>query len=298
MRPYLISHLSDLHLTSREDASRSEPPTFKHKLTGMNASFRKVVGSKAVQESDVVLVTGDVTDRGERKAWEVFWSAIDEAGLRGRVRVVPGNHDVCCLGARLPKTGKGYRESDLRKALEGMSMGFGQPESFPWVDHVEERVVIFTLNSNNLGNLTAASNAMGEIGFYQLSSFASALHRYRDVPVKILALHHSPNIPAAEVEERRGLKPFNALSRIGHQIDRDQEMALQLLCIAHRIRLVLHGHLHRLEIRRVGGVRYVGAPATTERITIKGCATPGYTFLRYRIAGESNRVKVEQKQIF
>jgi predicted phosphodiesterase len=48
------------------------------------------------------------------------------------------------------------------------------------------------------------------------------------------------------------------------QIDPAQEAALHLLSITHRVRLVLHGHLHRAEVRRVGGIRIIGAPASTQ----------------------------------
>jgi len=100
-KPFKIAHLSDLHLTARDGASRSEPDLFSP-LKGMNVAFRKIATSKAVQASDMVLVTGDVTDRRDIESWKGFWNTVTEAGIKGRVRVIPGNHDVCCLGARLP----------------------------------------------------------------------------------------------------------------------------------------------------------------------------------------------------
>ncbi len=295
--PYYITHLSDLHLTAKDDDERTEPVIFKRRLTGMNAAFRKVLASPDVQRTHQLVITGDVTDRGDLAAWHVFWNAVNDAGLRTRTLVVPGNHDVCCLGARLPLRKEGYHREDLDRGLQGLALGPGQPASFPWSKHVEERVVLHVLNSNNLGNLTAASNAMGKIGFHQLSGLASKMARYRDVPVKIVALHHSPNIPDSAVEARRGLKPFTKLSRVGHQIEHEQQMALQLLCITQRVRLVLHGHLHRLEVRRVGGVRYVGAPATTEIMTAEKGGPRGYTFLQYKVAGPSNRVYLSRRQV-
>ena len=261
-KPFKIAHLSDLHLTSSDNARRSEPKLYGA-LKGMNVAFRKIVVSPALQKSDLILVTGDVTDRGDLNSWKIFWDTVDKAGIKDRVRVVPGNHDVCCLGLRLPGLRKQYRQEDMEKVRKGLQMG-GQPTKFPWAYNPDPRVVIFGLNSNNLGNFTALSNAMGEIGYYQLKSLAGLLHKFRDVPVKIIALHHSPNIPAADTAEKRGQRPFSMLEREGHQIPQEQRHALNLLCITHKVQLILHGHLHMEEDRRITGVRYIGALASTD----------------------------------
>jgi 3',5'-cyclic AMP phosphodiesterase CpdA len=242
---FRIVHLSDLHLTAKDTDSRSEPRLFG-RLRGMNANWRRVMEQPEVKRADLLLVTGDVTDRGEQAAWKVFWDAVGQADIK-RTLVVPGNHEVCCLGLRIPNLGAaayGYQNEDLEKARAGLAMGHN-PTRFPWVERVDDRIAVIGLNSNNLGNLTSVSNAMGQIGFFQLVSLADKLHVIRDVPVKIIALHHSPNIPAPQVEAKRGLVPLSKLERWGHQISQPQEMALQLLAITHRVRLVLHGHLHR-----------------------------------------------------
>jgi predicted phosphodiesterase len=44
----------------------------------------------------------------------------------------------------------------------------------------------------------------------------------------------------------------------------EDRFALRLLALTHGVRLVVHGHLHRAEERRVNGVRIIGAPASTE----------------------------------
>lgn len=262
MNAYRIAHLSDLHLTARDNAARSEPKLFGA-LKGMNDNFRKIVISKAVQNSDLILVTGDVTDRGDVETWRFFWDMVEEVGIKDRVRVVPGNHDVCCLGARLPMARKQYRKADMAKVHKGLLMG-GQPTKFPWAYNPDPCVVVFGLNSNNLGNFSAIDNAMGDIGYYQLKDLAGLLYKHRDVPVKIVAMHHSPNIPEEKTARKRGQQPFSQLDRIGHQVPQSQRQALNLLCVSHKVRLLLHGHLHMAEDRRITGVRYIGASASTE----------------------------------
>jgi len=117
-KPFKIAHLSDLHLTAKDGASRSEPDLFSH-LKGMNVAFRTIFGSQEVKISDIVLVTGDVIDQGDLEFWRVFGNTVTEASLKDRMRVIPGKRDVCCLGARLPWVYKQYREDDMKKVRKG-----------------------------------------------------------------------------------------------------------------------------------------------------------------------------------
>jgi 3',5'-cyclic AMP phosphodiesterase CpdA len=272
MSPYRIVHLSDLHLTDNDARPRSEPRLLRP-LRGMNAAFRTLLRAPEVQNADLLLVTGDVTDRGDSTSWSVFAGALGDAGLSRRVLVIPGNHDVCCLGARLPLR-SGYPRADLARAARGLRLALkSTPASFfrdspggrfPWLALPTPELAVIGMNSNNLGNLSVISNAMGAVDFFQLERLARLLWRVRDVPVKILALHHSPNIPGPATARRRGQQPFSALDRAGHQVPEGQRRALRLLCLSHRVRLIVHGHLHRAEDRRVNGVRVIGAPASTE----------------------------------
>ncbi len=297
---YRIVHLSDLHLTAHDSDLRSEPKLFGP-LRGMNAAFRKILSTSLVADSDLVLITGDITDRGDRDAWSNFRDAVMEAGVANRLLLVPGNHDVCCLGlARLPRPGSHARQ-DLRRAVEGLRLACASSrlipsddagfDRFPWIVRPIPELALFGLNSNNLGNLTLATNARGDVDYYQLERLARLLWKYRNVPVKILALHHSPNIPAPPTAQKRELKRFSRLELAGHQIPRHQRQALRLLCLSHRVRLVVHGHLHRAEDRRVAGIRMIGAPATTEPYRTDGAAA-GYRFFSYTLHRLSGRVSV------
>lgn len=292
-RPFRIAHLSDLHLTAADGASRSEPKLFGA-LKGMNGHFRILVNSPQVQSSDLVLVTGDVTDRGDIKSWELFWSAVNAAGLKDRMLVVPGNHDVCCLGARLPGRRRKYWDNDMARLRRGLRLG-DQPTKFPWAHQPDSRVVIFGLNSNRLGNFSAVTNAMGDVDYFQLKSLAELMHKHRHVPVKIVAMHHSPNIPEEATAIRRGQRPFSKLDRIGHQVPQDQRRALNLLCISHKVKLLLHGHLHMAEERRLTNVRYIGATSSTE--PRQGESGACLQFPVYTVSGKDHRVFHKSEEI-
>jgi 3',5'-cyclic AMP phosphodiesterase CpdA len=255
---FTIAHLSDLHLTGGERAARSEPRLFGA-LRGMNAAFRTLLAAPAVRAADLVLVTGDVTDRGEPAAWDMFWREVRAAGLLERTRVIPGNHDLCHLGVRLT-----VDRVDVQGALAGLAAG-GQPTRFPWCERVAGgRVAIVGVNSANIGNRTGATNAIGRLGHFQLEALARTLRRQRDVPVVIVALHHSPNIPADATAAERRLSRLGPLQRWGMEVPQAERRALRLLCLATGVRLLVHGHLHRHEDRRVNALRIVGAPASTE----------------------------------
>jgi len=272
-KAFKIVHLSDPHLTATDGDARSEPRLFGA-LKGMNQGFRHVAASARVQACDMLLVTGDITDRGDLESWQNFWETIDQNGLTERTLVIPGNHDVCCLGARLPDwANKGYEKSDMERAQRGIRLGLPTHYTkLPWAHITDDRRIgIFAIDSNNLGNLTAATNAIGEIGHYELVAFANLLAKHKDVPVKFAILHHSPNIPEVATAQKRKQKVFKKAARLTHDIPEDQRRALRLLCITQRVRRILHGHLHMAEDRKVNGVRIIGAPAITEP-TDKGYA--------------------------
>ena len=283
-KPFRIAHLSDLHLTRKDTDARSEPKIFGP-LTGMNTAFRGIVKAPALKNSDWVLVTGDVTDRGDLEAWAVFWEAMRAAGLEKKTYVIPGNHDVCCLGARWPfgKSKKDYAKADLERAAKGLRMGH-QKFTFPWDESPDPRVVVFGLNSNNLGNLTVMDNALGQVSYFQLVSLAGKLHKHEDVPVKIVALHHSPNIPG------KGQDLIEKIEAKSSEMQKGDRRALRLISLAQRVRLIVHGHTHKQRDRRVtGGIRIVGTNATTEPISKKG--PKRYQFYTYTVRGEGGRVE-------
>lgn len=280
---FRIAHFSDLHLTEKDADYRSEPKLFG-KLKGMNQAFHHLAGSSIAKASDWILFTGDITDNGSLKAWTYFWDTLDQFNLKEKSIIIPGNHDMCCLGARLPKAEKALIADDLKKFRDGMAVGNGHSLKYPCAIQLNDKIGLFAIDSCNKGNTTAVTNAMGHIGYRQLEKFARLLYKFRDIKVKIVALHHSPNIPGRRTANRRGLEKMSDLERWGMEMPPEDRRALRLLCVAHKVRLVIHGHLHRTEDRRVNGVRYIGAPATTQPKDKK------LSFFTYEITPSGKRV--------
>lgn len=255
---FRIAHLSDLHLTSSDNKARSQPNIFDP-LKGMNMAFRNIIKSKIIKDSDLVLVTGDVTDRGDIKSWKIFWKAIKSAGLSNKIRVIPGNHDMCCLGWRFPD--KDNWKKDMQKAIAGLKKG-SQPVRFPWARALNDRVAMFGLNSNNYGNWAPIDNAIGNIGDKQLEKLNVLLQKHHEIPVKIVALHHSPNIPKVITAWRRQEKATYVPEVL--ELPKLQRRRLRQICRDHKVKFIAHGHVHIARDRRVDNLRIIGANATTE----------------------------------
>jgi predicted phosphodiesterase len=246
-------------------------------------------------QANLIIVTGDVTDRGDIESWKIFWKEIKEAGLSEKVLVVPGNHDVCCLRARLPFKKKTHRRKDLEKTSIALQMG-NQETEFPWARKFDGCVVVFGLNSNNAGNISILSNAIGRVGHSQLLSFAQKLHTHHNVPVKIVVLHHSPKIPHKSASKKRGGKIVNRLLFTGRQIPARQRRVLLMLCLSQGVKLIVHGHVHKAHEHVVNRIHIVGAPPTTQPVH-KTAGRNSYQFYTYTIERRDGRISTKLRTI-
>lgn len=253
-----IAHLSDLHLTADDHTPRSEARLFG-RLRGTNRHFRRLLADPVLAGCDHLVVTGDVTDRGQLMEWENFWRPLEGSPLRRKLSVLPGNHDVCCLDLRRRRP----LAEDWARARAGLRQG-GQEADFPWIRRLGDQAALFAVDSVNAGNPGAATNALGRIGREQLSSLGRCLALYPEIPYKVILIHHSPNIPAPATSRRRGDPPVRFWEREAMQLDIFDRRALRLLADVFRVKAILHGHTHDSLDRVVGGVRIIGAPASTE----------------------------------
>ncbi len=186
---YLITQFSDLHLTRKNTDSRSEPKLFG-KLTGMNKAFESLALSQQAQASDFILFTGDITDTGHQAEWKFFWKILKKSNLKNKSVIIPGNHDMCCLGVRLPRAEKKLVTEDLQKFHDGLSIGKYPVPKYPCGIQLNDKIVVFAIDSCNKGNTTGVTNAMGQLGYQQLERLARELYKYRDTKVKIVVLQY------------------------------------------------------------------------------------------------------------
>ena len=226
----------------------------------MNANLYRLLRHPPIQDADLVIISGDISDRGELAAWNVLWSAVREGGLDLRkFLVIPGNHDAACLGLRRTRP----RAEDLAIVRAGLEKG-RQRRRLPYVRLFAGGTVgVFAVDSVNAGNFNLIDNAVGRIGFNQLSKLGELLRENAEIPCKLIVLHHSPNIPLSATSKRRGEKATPFWQRTALQLDRVDRVGLRLLARTFEAKAILHGHTHDNLDRRVGGVRIVGTRDST-----------------------------------
>jgi len=316
--PFLIAHLSDLHLTPSDDIGRVEVSLPGKNLFGMNKTFEAILKSKEVQESDLILITGDITDVGDRKSWQVFHKILVGSGLDKKTLVIAGNHDVCDMDWKI-KLGDFFdtlTRSKQKQNLDRLKFnlkGINQPANYPWkrvVDKKYRRVMIIGLDTNHSGHFYLHDNAIGKIGWSQLTKLENILKKHSNkkdkvnyIPVRIIAMHHSPNIPNNETLIQRGIlkktwiggnlmgKTKGLFTRWSHQIPKEERRDFRDLCKQYHVRLIVHGHMHEDMNRYVNSVRIIGAPATTQ--PLKGRGKKKYQFYHYAILGNGGRLEPE-----
>ena len=267
-KKYVIAHLSDLHITARDDDSRYEMSLPHERLKGMNDAFKSLLASRLIQAADHIVITGDITDKGDLKAWKKFQGYLRNAKLEQKTSFIIGNHDICDLGIikwGFTRKHKWDRIKRVRTNLKRRLAAIDSTYNYPWVKMLRDDIVLFGIDSNNAASTSDASNAVGEIGQKQLSSFASHLRKHADIPVKIVALHHSPNL--AEKAKRVQHKSWfsRKYTRVTHQIPKGQRRCLRLLCKSHGVKRLIHGHMHEKDDRTLD-VRIVGVPSSTQPV--------------------------------
>jgi calcineurin-like phosphoesterase family protein len=91
-----VAHLSDLHLMGEPYGFRLGSGRDGPRGNGAVArALDRVAAEDRARRLGWVLVTGDVTDAGRNAEWIAFAEALSaHPGLRDRLLILPGNHDV------------------------------------------------------------------------------------------------------------------------------------------------------------------------------------------------------------
>jgi Icc protein len=194
-----LAHLSDLHVGRDEDDG-----VLEHMC---HALLKRNVGH--------VVVTGDITHRGRRNEWQRFQRAFSALEQRGRLTLVPGNHDR--LG------------DDV--AREMMAGGRVQVESRPGL-----YLVRFDSTAPHNRSLIAAHGALDPDDVEQIRQ------AFAQVPPGALAVlllhHHLLPLPHDNHAERM-------LSWLGWGSGGELPLGRALVgALRGRCDLVLHGHRH------------------------------------------------------
>jgi 3',5'-cyclic-AMP phosphodiesterase len=195
-----IAHVSDLHL-GRDRRT--------------DAAARAMCAALVAARVDAVLVTGDITHRGRSAELDAFEDAFDPLLSRGRVVIVPGNHD---------RAGDDVGGGLMVGARVGVT-------SLPDLH-------IVRVDSTAPHNRTLLS-AHGRLSASDLQDVDAALREAHAGALTVIMLHHHVlPLPTEDLAE--------ALSAwLGWPNSAELSEGPELLALArHRCDLVLHGHRH------------------------------------------------------
>jgi Icc protein len=234
----IVIQLSDLHVTGEGE------------LYGKIDSLQSVVTIlgriEETRKCDVLVLTGDLADRGEARAYQRLRSVVDDFSSRMGVAVMylPGNHDER----------RAFRSNVLD--LEGDD---AKSDQVLWIDGLR----IIGLDS------TADDGHHGELDDSQLDWLDRQLAETAPLGT-ILALHHPP-IPG----------PIEAINLL---CLREPERLAKVVA-GRDVKMILAGHTHHVSAGQLAGVPVWVATATAYQVDVpasdlgifRGIAGSGYS---------------------
>jgi hypothetical protein len=256
-----LAHLSDLHINEGATVrmvERAHP--------GGNRQLDRVLDAPPLGDADLILVTGDVTDRGTAASWRNFLDAVEDRHLVERMVLVPGNHDIAFVdhivrrrALRLDRFGI-VQLSNLLKFCEafagtmggarGVVFVDGVPRAFPeaWRDAEQAvRPLVAALPTTPVPPLTLRHWWTQRHAFFDyVEKIEAARARLLELfPVAIPLAEHDAVVFVLNSVSRVSRHPaLNALGRIGRaQYKRLDRLARHF---PQRLKLVaVHHHLVR-----------------------------------------------------
>ncbi|MGD0677485.1 MAG: metallophosphoesterase [Polyangiaceae bacterium] len=252
-------------LEARRAATLAASPPSEGALASMlvttpyNANLRCLRGARAVAESDVdaVVLTGDCTDDGQ--GWELVQAAFSRWHARGRLFVIPGNHDLFLFpiaSSARPRPTHETKRARWREFAAGA--GLTLDACGAWKCVVEEGDAVIVGLDSCARRQRTFYRQNGAIGAAQLEWLA-ALGKttdWRTASHRIVLFHHHV-IPLSHGVGKR------APTEIGMRLDDARAFADVLAEI--RATLVMHGHRHISERRYPAGHDFelLAAPSLT-----------------------------------
>lgn len=228
-------------------------------VTPLNANLRLLRAARAVSESgiDAVVLTGDCTDDGE--GWELIEAAFRSWHARGRLLVIPGNHDLyrfpiaSSARPRPTQEGKLATWQDFAKRA-----GLVLEPCGAWKTRIDEAsTVVVGLNScaRRQRAFFRQNGAIGPDQLEWLREFAKT-RAWKDARHRIVLFHHHV-VPLPHGVGKR------APTEIGMRLDDARTFSETLSDVG--ATLVMHGHRHISERRSPAGHDFelLAAPSLT-----------------------------------
>jgi 3',5'-cyclic AMP phosphodiesterase CpdA len=226
--------------------------------TPRNANLRCLRAARVVDDAvDAILLTGDCTDDGE--GWELVAAAFQKWHARGRLLVIPGNHDLYrfpIASSARPRPTEASKLARWREFAAGARLALEPCGAWKRVFE-EAGIVVAGLNSCSRRQ-RAFFRQNGAIGAAQLEwlrAFA-ATPAWQEARHRIVLVHHHV-VPLPHGVGKR------APTEIGMRLDDARAFTDTLADVG--ATLVMHGHRHISERRSPAGHDFelLAAPSLT-----------------------------------
>lgn len=199
-----IAVMTDVHylsplLAGEGDALAAFEKATGRKTTELHAVLNKVIDSLMEEAPDILLVTGDLTNHGERQSHLDFIALLRPLQKAGtRIFVIPGNHDVNIPDARMYKGSESTPvESVSADEFARLYGSFGYEKalqrdetSLSYLTMIDERTWLLCIDSNRYNEQTITSVTAGRIGPQTLEWARHILHVAKEKGITVLGMMH------------------------------------------------------------------------------------------------------------
>lgn len=245
-----LGHLSDLHLADRRRYPR-------HGLTPKDCDkhsarlSRQLLAALRESQVDHLVVTGDLTASGETVEFEKAADLLRPWAEKGRLTVVPGNHDVW--------TEEAAEKGRFLRTVGPNGRGMKRPASpYPVAVTLSPEVVLLALDSARYGE--DPFRTPGRLGPQQIQATRDLVRLHaKEGRAVLLALHHHLVLPPERI-------PSDAAVARMPLADADKVVRL----VAEMpVAAVLHGHRHcafRLDLPAPSGTTPVLCAGSASRV--------------------------------
>jgi 3',5'-cyclic AMP phosphodiesterase CpdA len=219
----LIAQISDLHVTPKGQLAYGRvdtAPMLRNAIAHLN---------RLDPAPDVVAITGDLADRGDRDAYAHLREILAE--LRAPFVVIPGNHD---------------RVAEFRRAFADHAYLPADGE------HVHYAIDTFPLRLVAVDSVVQG-RTLGRVDEPRLAWLDRTLAQRPDAPTLVL-MHHAPFVTGLAHVDEVGMEGAAALE--------------QVIARHPQVERVLCGHVHRSTQIRFGGTIASTCPSTAHQAAL------------------------------
>lgn len=289
-QPLKIAIISDTHYLSPKIAKDGTALQRFETATGRSVKDLHQVLSQVISEletysPDILLITGDITNHGERESHLDFAEKLKPLTKNGtRIFVVPGNHDVNVPNAKAYVGDKSIPTSSISaQELEQLYAPFGYSEatkrdtaSLSYLAEVNDSIWLLGIDSNKYSENITSSISAGRILPATMNWVLKILEEAKSKNILVMGLMHH-----GLVEHM----PYQSMFMPEYLIDNWKSNA-EILA-DNGLKVIFTGHFHSNDIT------LLTTPKGNRIYDIETGSLAGYPFPYRLITFEDNKLNIE-----